>query len=76
MNAFSFIGIQEVFDFSVKVFLHEVGMANETIEIVNERDQGSAKAIVKQKYDIKRNTKLMNKAYQINDYDVKLYKLG
>ena len=76
LEKFAFIGIQEVFDFSVKVFLHEIGRANETIEIVNERDQGNAKHIVKQKSDIKKNSPLMDKAYRMNDYDVKLYKMG
>jgi hypothetical protein len=76
VNAFAFIGIQEVFDFSVKVFLHEINHVNQTYQIVNERDQGNAKEIVKKKSDIKSNNQLMDKARRMNNFDLDLYELG
>lgn len=60
----------------VKVFLHHINRSNETIEIVNERDQGNARAINKSKMDIKKNKQLMEKAESVNRYDVMLYELA
>ena len=76
LNSIFFVGLQEVYDFSVKVFLHEINRNNETIEIVNERDQGNAKDLNKKKSAIKSNKALIAKAYRLNSYDVRLYKLG
>ena len=76
LNNFFFIGLQEAYEFSVKVFLHEINRANETITMVNERDQGGAKKMNKEKADIKANKKLMEKAYNVNSYDVKLYEMA
>lgn len=65
-----------MYDFSVKVFLHEINKPNEPISVANERDQGGAQRIIKQKSDIKANKALMDKAYRVNNYDMELYKLG
>ena len=76
LNKFFFIGLQEVYDFSVKVFLHEINRPNESVTIVNERDQGKAHRLNVEKSNIKANKALIEKAYRVNSYDVKLYNLG
>jgi hypothetical protein len=58
------------------VFLHHINRANETIAIVNERDQGNAQSINRNKADIKANEQLMDKARRVNNYDIMLYDLA
>ena len=76
LSHFFFVGLQETYEFSVKVFLHEINRANESITMVNERDQGGAKKMNKEKASIRSNKTLMEKAYKVNSYDVKLYQMA
>lgn len=76
LSKFFFVGLQEAYELSVKVFLHEINRSNESITMVNERDQGTAKKMNKDKADIKANKSLMEKAYRVNSYDVKLYRMA
>ena len=76
LNGFFFIGLQEVYDFSIKVFLHEINRPNESVTVVNERDQGGVNRLNTEKSNIRSNAILREKAYKVNSYDVQLYNLG
>ena len=76
LDAFFFIGMQEVYDLSVKLLLREIDMADYKVSIEKERDQSLAPRIVKEKASIKANKTLMEKARLVNSYDIKLYQLA
>ena len=79
LNHFFFVGLQEEFEISAKVLIREMNVPADKakdIGLVNEREQGSNKNIKKQKGEILENKDLMNRVREVNDYDIKLYKLG
>ena len=67
-----FVGIQEVYDLSVKVMLRELNFKG-TLEVVKERDQASNKKMKREKESIRNNATLVSKIRDVNEWDRKLY---
>lgn len=69
-----FIGLQEAYEISIELMLRELGFMT-TIPVKREREQAS-KSQQKQKQLIVTNVSLMNRAQEVNRYDLQLYELG
>lgn len=75
MDRIFFVGIQEVYDFSVELLLREFDMKL-SIDLPKERQDTTNKKLKKDKDDVKNNVNLMKKAEEVNYYDMKLYRYG
>ena len=80
-----FVGLQEEFSLSAAALVREMNMTHllgEQPEIKKERDQGGASSgaaagrLVQQKAAIKGDAALMQRAREVNQYDIKLYAKG
>ena len=77
LNAFYFIGLQEAYDISVEVLIRELSLA-ETMKLApvkKERDQTNKKLDMA-KNEIRNNPSLMERARNVNSFDVELYRLA
>jgi hypothetical protein len=71
-----FVGIQKVYDLSVKLLLREIHLdKNITVTVKKERDM-TTKEMVAKKDKLRNNEQLMDQTRLLNYYDVKLYKYG
>lgn len=68
-----FIGLQEVYDLSVKVMLRELNYKGK-LEVVKERDQAANRKIRKEKAAIRSNATLVARINQVNGWDRELYR--
>jgi hypothetical protein len=75
LNGIFFVGIQEAYDLSVQVMLRELNVPIK-VDVLKERDQQSSKRIAQDKADIKGNNTLLERVWEVNAYDMKLYKSG
>ena len=75
VNRLFFVGLQEEFEVSAYAVAREL-QTNESISIVKERDQQSSQSIKKQKQDILKNQKVMDRLREVNQYDIRLYQVG
>ena len=72
-----FVGVQEEFVLSSKALIRAMNVSHllPNPDIKKERDQSNP-VLSKKKADIRANTQLMQRAKEVNQYDIKLYKLG
>lgn len=70
-----FVGIQEVYDYSVELLLREFDMKL-SIELPKERQDTANKKLKQDKDNVKNNALLMQRAEQVNYYDMRLYNYG
>ena len=76
LNAFFFVGLQEVYDLSVELMQRELHTdENDQIPVKNERNNNSG-PLKKKKAAIKSNKALMERTRQLNNYDERLYFLA
>ena len=67
-----FIGLQEVYDLSVKIMLRELNYKGK-LEILKERDQAANRKIRREKEAIRNNSTMVTKINAVNSWDRKLY---
>ena len=67
-----FVGLQEVYDLSVKVMLRELNFKGE-LAVVKERDQAMNKKIRREKESIRNNATAVAKMHAMNTWDKELY---
>ena len=79
IDAFFFIGLQEAYEISVELLVREINQMNlqnqsnvQVPLIKKERDQSNEK-IVQQKLKIKNNENVMNRAKELNRFDLEVY---
>jgi len=73
-----FVGLQEEFQISSEALVRAMEMSDRMPllpEIKKERDHNSAK-VSKEKNDLRTNAALMQRAREVNQYDLRLYELG
>lgn len=72
-----FVGLQEEFAVSSEALIREMGMSKllPAPDIKKERDQSNAR-LARDKAEIKGNATLLHRAREVNEYDIRLYKLG
>lgn len=73
-----FVGLQEEFQISSEALVRAMDMSDrmpQVPEIKKERDHNSAK-VSKEKNDLRTNAALMQRAREVNQYDLRLYELG
>ncbi len=76
LNAFFFVGLQEVYDLSVELMQRELHTdEKDQVPVKNERNNNSG-PLKKKKAAIKNNQALMDRTRQLNDYDERLYFLA
>lgn len=76
IDRFFFIGLQEEFDLSAVLLSRELGLDDRNVTVVKEREQQGMKQIKAKKAEITSNSSLMARVREVNDYDIRLYKLG
>jgi hypothetical protein len=67
-----FVGLQEVYDLSVKIMLRELNFKGE-LEVVKERDQAMNKKVKREKEAIRNNATAVAKMHAVNTWDKELY---
>merc|ERR1712146_838326 len=67
-----FVGLQEVYDLSVKIMLRELNFKGE-LEVVKERDQAMNKKVRREKEAIRNNATAVAKMHAINAWYKELY---
>ena len=67
-----FVGLQEVYDLSVKIMLRELNFKGE-LEVVKERDQATNKKVKREKEAIRNNATAVAKMHAVNTWDKELY---
>jgi len=75
LEAMYFIGIQSVYDLSVAVMLRKMNMSIPAA-LEKERDQSSSRRIEEEKRAILTDTRLMARAREVNQFDIRLYERG
>lgn len=76
IDRFFFVGLQEEFDVSALLLARELGLNDRNVSVVKEREQQGMKQIKLKKAEITSNATLMHRVREVNDYDIRLYKLG
>lgn len=76
IDRFFFVGLQEEFDLSAVLLARELGLNDRNVSVVKEREQQGMKQIKVKKAEITSNATLMQRVREVNDYDIRLYKLG
>lgn len=72
------MGLQEEFQISSEALVRAMDMTQrmpQVPEIKKERDHNSAK-VSQEKADLRTNAALMQRAREVNQYDLRLYELG
>lgn len=77
LNLFYFIGLQEAYELSVQVLIRELSLADSIhlAPVKKERDQSNM-ALDMAKKKIRDDKRLMQRANEVNSWDVKLYERG
>lgn len=68
-----FVGLQEVYDLSVKVLLRELNYSGQ-LEVLKERDQAANRKVRREKEAIRNNATAIAKINRVNDWDRLLYR--
>lgn len=76
INRFFFVGLQEEFDVSAVLLAREIGLKDSNVTVVKEREQQGMKQIKLKKSEITSNATLMARVREVNNYDLRLFKLG
>ncbi len=70
-----FVGLQEAYEVSVQALLREMGVQEMNVSLAKERDQSNP-TLSAQKKLLKDNKVLMNRAKEVNSFDIRLYAYG
>lgn len=76
INRFFFVGLQEEFDVSAVLLAREIGLKDSNVTVVKEREQQGMKQIKLKKAEITSNATLMARVREVNNYDLRLFKLA